>query len=414
MRMKKIDVLLFEALFLLVAGIVMSRVVGLKSISSLLFLATFPVTVLLWLSSLSEGLDKTDWIMISAVGLAVFSVVINLVANLMAGNPGVGGSYFKKGIMFALSLMFLQTCNKMRAPGILRELLHLLNAGMVVFFTLVHLLFRDKMHMLNDIPTKYSAFNFSNPNLTAIFFTCIFMLEVIRLMSVREQWKQILHAALAALMAYFIYDTRSRNGLLVMVLFMAAVCCVVLRKQIREKIHITVPRRMILPAAAGIALIPTAFAVLYMTFIGSEWVNKVFAFLEDKGKKLNSRVKEWRPAFDAIREQPLFGDYYGISDGTGAGHMHNTHIDMAASYGLPVMFLVCALLTIYIWQRGKQYKKQSQMLYMIGFCCVLMLGIFESVMFSGGMASYVYMGAFLMLSCPEYRKERTETYHEAE
>lgn len=414
MRMKKIDVLLFQALFVLVAGIVVSRVAGLNSISSMLFLATFPVTALLWLSSLSEGLDKTDWIMFSAVGLAVFSVVINLVANLMAGNPGVGGSYFKKGIMFTLSLMFLQTCNKMRAPGILRELLHRLNSSLVVFFTIAHLLLRDQMHMLNNIPTKYAPFNFSNPNLTAIFFTCIFMLEVIRLLCVREQWKQILHAVLSALMAYFIYDTRSRNGLLVMVLFMCTVVCVVLRKKIREKIHITVPRRVILPAAAGIALIPTAFAVLYMTFIGSQWVYKVFAFLEDKGKKLNSRVKEWKPAFDAIREQPLFGDYYGISDGTGAGHMHNTHIDMAASYGLPVMFLVCALLTIYIWQRGKRYKKQAELLYMIGFCCVLMLGIFESVMFSGGMASYVYMGAFLLLSCPVYRKGSMNTYHEAE
>lgn len=414
MRMKKIDVLLFQALFLLVTGVVVSRVVGLNSISSLLFLATFPVTVLLWLSSLSEGLDKTDWIMLSAVGLAVISVVINLVANLLAGNPGVGGSYFKKMVMFTMSLMFLQTCNKMRAPVVLRETLHLLNSAMVVLFALMHLLFRDKMHMLNNIPTKYAPFQFSNPNLTAIFFTCIFMLEVIRLMSVREQWKQTLHAVLAALMAYFIYDTRSRNGLLVMVLFMTAVSCVVMRKLIREKIHITVPRRVILPAAAGIALIPTAFAVLYMTFIGSEWVYKVFAFLEDKGKKLNSRVKEWRPAFDAIREQPLFGDYYGISAGTGTGHMHNTHIDMAASYGLPVMFLVCVLLAIYIWQRGKRYKKQSELLYMIGFCSVLMLGIFESVMFSGGMASYVYMGAFLMLSCPVYRKERMEASDESE
>ena len=74
MRMKKIDVLLFQVLFLLVTGIVVSRVVGLKSISSLLFLATFPVTVLLWLSSLSEGLNKTDWLMLSIVGLSQSSM----------------------------------------------------------------------------------------------------------------------------------------------------------------------------------------------------------------------------------------------------------------------------------------------------------------------------------------------------
>lgn len=414
MRMKKIDVLLFEALFLLVAGTIVARVAGLKSISSLMFMTTIPVTVLLWLSSLSEGLDKTDWIMLSAVGLAVLSIIINLAAHLLAGDPGVGGSYFKKVIMFVLSLMFLQTCNKMRAPGILRELLHLLSSALVVILTVAHLLFRNQMHTLNDRITKYSPFNFSNPNLAAIFFTCIFMLEVIRLLTVREQWKQILHAVLAALMAYFVFDTRSRNGLLVTLLFLAAVICVVLRKQIREKIRITVPRRINLPVAAVISLIPAAFAVVYMSLIGGEWVYKVFAFLEDKGKKLDSRVKKWSPAFEAIREQPLFGDFYGISEGTGTGHMHNSHIDMAASYGLPVMILVCVLLTIYIWQRGKRYKKQSEMLYMIAFCCVLMLGIFEAVMFSGGMAAYVFMGAFLLLSGPEYRKGRLETNHEAD
>lgn len=414
MRMKKIDVLLFETLFLLVAGVVIFRVLGLKSISSLLFLSTMPVTVLLWLSSLSEGLDKTDWIMFSVVGLAVLSIMINLLAHRIAGNPGVSAGYFKKVIMFTLTLMFLQTCNKMRAPGVLRELLHLLCSVLVVVFTFAHLLFRNQMHNFNGKIREYSPFNFSNPNLTAIFFTCIFMMEVIRLLTVREQWKQILHAGLAALMAYFVFDTRSRNGLLVMLLFLAVVTCVVLRKPIREKLHINLPLRINLPAAAGISLIPAAFAVVYMSLIGGEWVYKVFSFLEDKGKKLDSRVKIWKPAFEAIGDQPLFGDYYGISEGTGIGHMHNSHVDMAASYGLPVMILVCVLLTIYIWQRGKRYKKLSQMLYMIAFCCVLMLGIFETVMFSGGMAAYVFFGAFLLLSGPEYRKERLETNHEAD
>ena len=397
MRMKKIDVLLFQALFLLLAGIVVSRVVGLKSISSLLFLATFPVTVLLWLSSLSEGLKKTDWLMLAIVGLSVFCVLTELLANLLAGNPGVGLSYFKKLIMFTMSLMFLQTCYKMRAPAILREQLHQICSGLVIFLTVMHLLFRDKMHMLNNIPTKYSPFNFSNPNMTALFFTSIFMMEVIRLMYVKERRQQIFHAVLGALMAYFVYDTRSRNGMLIMLLFMMAVVIFTNREWLAGKIRFRLPLRIGWVPAGLIASFPAIFAAVYMAVINNTLVQKVFGFLNSEGKRLNSRVKVWAPAMEAIRESPWFGGYYRISDGTGLSQMHNTHLDIAASYGIPVMVLVCVLLAVYIRQGGRTHKSQMSFLYMVGFCCVLTLGIFEAAVFSGGMAVHVFAGVFLLL-----------------
>ncbi len=397
MRMKKIDVLLFQVLFLLVTGIVASRVVGLKSISSLMFLATFPVTALLWLSSLSEGLKKTDWLMLSILGLTVFGVLIELLANLIAGNPGVGLSYFKKLIMFAMTLMFLQTCSKMRPPAILREQLHLLCSALVVLLTFMHLFFRGRMHMLNNIPTKYAPFNLPNPNMTALFFTCIFMLEVIRLLYVREQWKQIFHAVLGALMAYFIFDTRSRNGMLIMLLFTAAVVVIVNREWIFRKTGYRLPLRIGWVPAGLIACFPAVFAGLYMALINNRLIQKVFGFLNSEGKKLNSRVKVWKPAMEAIESSPVFGGYYRISDGTGVSQMHNTHLDIAASYGIPVMLLVCVLLTLYIRQGGKNHKSQISLLYMVGFCCALTLGIFEAAVFSGGMAVYVFAGVFLLL-----------------
>ena len=60
--------------------------------------------------------------------------------------------------------------------------------------------------------------------------------------------------------------------------------------------------------------------------------------------------------------------------------------------------LVCVLLTVLIYQNGKHYRRRSDYLYMLAFCCTLMLGIFESVMFSGGLGTYIYMCMFLLLS----------------
>lgn len=408
MKLKKIDALLFQILFFALAGIVVTRVTGLNSLSSVFFAVTFPTTAVLWLRSVRNGLHVTDWIMVVAGVLAVVNVLI----NLFVSGGSFSLSYFKKVIMFIMTLHYLQACYKMRPGKKLGLLLHRIVTVLVVYLILMHLFFRDQMHTLNGVQTKYAAFNFSNPNLTAIFFTCMYMLEAIRTISVQQMRERIFHGVLTGAMGLLVLDTTSRNGLLVMVLFTVLALCVVFREQIRNKFRFAIPTRIRMWAAAVIAVIPAAFALVYMALINASWVQLVFGFLVSEGKKLDSRVKEWKPALEAIRKFPFTGDYYGISDGTGAGHMHNTHMDIAASYGVVVLVLVCILLTVYIYQNGKVYKKTVPFLYMAGFCCALMLGIFESVMFSGGLGTYVFLGAFLLLSGSGAREEKQSGKYE--
>ncbi len=394
MKMKKIDVLLFQILFVALGGAIMARVAGLNGLSSLFFTVTFPVTGLLWLCGLRNGFDKTDWIMLAAAAVALINVLI----NVRIYNAAVGLSYFKKWVMFTMTLMLLQASNKMRAGHRLREFLHCMVDVVAIYLLFAHMLFQGQMHTLNNQHTKYAAFNFSNPNLTAIFFTCIYMLEVIRAVTVRDLWDKVIHGELAVMMGIFVIDTTSRNGLLVMLLFTALAGCVLLRGWIRDTFHITVPNRISRPVAGVISVIPAAFALVYMALINASWVEKLFGFLVSEGKKLNSRVKEWAPALKVIREYPLFGDYFKVTGESGSGQTHNTHMDIAASYGVPVLILVCVLLAVYIYQKGKRYRKQSDQLYMLGFICTVLLGIFESVMFSGGLGVYIFMCAFLLLS----------------
>lgn len=405
MRMKKIDVCLFQILLLAVAGSITCTILGLKGATSFFFTLTFPATAVLWLSSLRKGLDWMDWLVIGTIGLSFVHVLINLLAS--------GGafrlSYFRKPVMFAMTLMLLTVCNRMYPSPRLRRFAHQVTDYLVLFVLAAHLLMRDQMHTFNDILTRYAAFRFSSPNMPAIFFTCMYMLELIRVTQVRDLRKKIFHGVLAAVIAFFILDTTSRNGLLVGVLFTALLICVYFRKPIRQKLRIAVPTRINLPAAGVISLIPAAFAVVYMALINAPWVQTVFGFLVSEGKQLDSRVKMWTPAMAAIGNHPWTGDFYSITEGTGSGQMHNSHLDIAASYGIPVLILVCVLLTALLFQRGKRYRSRSEYLYMLGFCCALMLGIFEAVMFSGGLGAYIYMCVFLLLSRSPKAKSKKET-----
>jgi ATP-dependent Lon protease len=84
--------------------------------------------------------------------------------------------------------------------------------------------------------------------------------------------------------------------------------------------------------------------------------------------------------------------------GTGKSQMHNSHLDIAASYGIPVLILVCVLLTCYMHHRGRSYTQKSSYIYMLAFCCAILLGIGEAAVFAGGMGIYIFVGTFLLLA----------------
>lgn len=404
MKLKRLDALLLQLMLISLAGIIVATVAGMNSLASLFFYLTFPLTAALWLRYVRFGLDATDFVMIAAAALAVLHVLIDWIISCTGFSLG----YYKKLIMFIMTLMFLQTCNKVWAGKRIRALLHNLMAAVTIFLVFMYLIFKDEMRMLGDVPARYAVFRFTNPNLAAIFFTCMYMLAFIRMASPLSRNEKIFHGVLAGTLGLLILATTSRNGLLIMLLFTGLALCVLFRDRVSEKIHFPIKLRIHKAVAAVAAVFPAVFAVVYMELIGAQWVQKVFSFLVSEGKKLDSRVKEWQPAFEMIREYPWTGTYYGVTGGSGAGQMHNTHVDIAASYGIQVLILVCVLLAVYIYQGGKRYKNQTEFLYMAAFCCTLMLGIFESVMFSGGLGVYIFLGMFLMLSGQKQNRRKVQ------
>ncbi len=137
--------------------------------------------------------------------------------------------------------------------------------------------------------------------------------------------------------------------------------------------------------------------MVYILLSDNSMLNSALSFLISEGKLLNSRMAIWESAMKYFYQSPLIGCYYEISGGTGSSQLHNTHLDILVSYGLPVFFGTCLLLYRWLFRRDRKYSRTSY-IYLISFCCVLFLGMGEAALFSGGLGIYIFGGMYLLFS----------------
>lgn len=393
MELRQWDRLFLKCLLLCAAGIVVAAVLGLDLLTSYLFMATFPLTVILWGRSVRKTLTAMDLLMMLTATLAVISVIINV---WIAGGA-LYFDYFRKLIMFIMTLMFFQTAYRLRVDREIVRFMDRIVDLLTIFLVVMYILQPMQAHMLNGRLTRYLTFGFNNPNTTGLFLTCLFMMEMYRLFKKEKWYMKTLHILMACVLIWFVVETQSRNCLLVLAMFVAV--CIWLRFRSTRALQITRFWSVV------IAWFPLLFALLYMLFIYSPWIQNALSFIVDVGKELDSRTKIWTIALENIRQSPLIGDYFGISNGTGNSQLHNSHLDIMASYGIPILVMVCTALSTYLYQKGRIYEDKQSYIYILAFTCAIMLGIGEAALFSGGLGIYIFVGAFLMLSNAKSEEE---------
>ncbi len=385
LEQEKLDIWLFRLLFLLAGGILVTQTLGLESLTSYMFLLTFPLTVLLWARTIRNTLTAWDLLILLTVGVSVLNVLIN--TSFAGTSPSF--SYFKKLIMFVMTLLYLQACSRMRvhdkAIKFFQNLLELL----ILYLILAFFVLKIQMFMIEDRVSAYLTFRFNNPNLTGLFLACLYMLEFPRLFQKDKWYKKLYQILLEVALAIFIVMTGSRNSILVALLY--TIWCVVL-------MFVRHPRLRMNPAVTVIViLVPIVFVAVYMTVVYNETIQEVFGFMVEEGKSLDSRVEIWEPALQNLWKSPVLGAYSQITGGTGAAQMHNTHLDIACSYGIPVLILVCALMFRWLNQRNQSYESKAGYAYMLGFACAIVMGMGEAALFSGSLGLYIFVGGFLLL-----------------
>lgn len=359
------------------------QTLGADALVSLLFHGSFILVGALWLTTIPH-LCADDWIALAAILIAFVGVCVN---GVLSG-ADFSFAYLKKFIFFAATMILFAAAEKVTADKKTEQLLRVFIYAGIVVMVMAFVFGGTKMYEINGVVSRYLTFGFGNPNFTAIMILCFLCFLAAFFVSAKAKGEKILCVWFFAVLVFFLLKTRSRNALLVFAAFIVLA--------IAAWFYIKKRSRLSWWLALLIAVWPLIFAGLYFAVLTGDWVMNALSFMVEEGKKLDSRVEIWRYAFDTIRDWPVFGGYYQVTVGAELGHMHNTHVNTLASHGPAVLVLLCALL--YRLLRGCRLKNYGRTLYLVGFVCVLLLGMGESALFSGGLSFYIFAGLLMILA----------------
>lgn len=383
---EKMERILFRCIYIIMAVIFFLQMLDADGGTSIMFHALLLVIVLTWIVMQRCGLTKMDLFVCGIILLAIVFVVVN---GVLSG-ADLSFSYMKKVILFSIALLFLQIANRRETNAEDTTFLYcMINIITLLFVVMFFVQGTYKYWYVNRI-SPYLTFKFSNPNLVAMILLCLFMFHVSWLFSKKYRKLKWVHLAFAAFLAYCIFETRARNSQLVLLCFLIG--CLILLCLRRSEF------RLGKILSAVVCVFPALFFSIYMAVINSLAFQRMFHFLVSEGKDLDSRVNIWGPALAGVKESPIIGAYYAISNGTGTGQMHSTHLDVLASYGAIVLVLVCIFLFLLLYQNGRQYDSKLKVAYMIGFCGTILMGMGEAAVFSGGLGLFVLVGTFLAMA----------------
>lgn len=370
---------------LLASAIAVATAIGQQGLVSLLFALSF-VVAFAYVGMDTVNRKKVN-IGVYLVLLCFFCVLCNW---LIKGN-GISFDYVKKLIMFCAFVLLLyyatrpETVISATAARVLEYAPLLASVFLVVSY-----------YFLGKTERRGAAITlgFSNPNFTGMWLLHCFLfvaLFVIRAFCGASKWR-LLAVPLLPILVSLISETEARGSIVGVIFFLVFLLLGGLFKRI--------PRAF----SFFISLFPIAYALVYLELIDIEWFRETFAFLESEGKTLDSRVGIWQRSFEFFRASPLFGDYFGISGGTGQSQLHNTHIDVLCSYGL----FALALFVKFLYDRLVSAFSKAKDLYgnasVFAFCAVIIAGSFEAAIVAGAMGLNLLSVALLVL--PQLRNNK--------
>lgn len=383
--MQKIELTLLRTDYLLGAAVVIFQLFNLQSMVSMFFYGTFIVTLLLWICTLEKEIDGIDFLAMSILELAFINVVVN---GVFAG-ASFTFQYMKKYIMFCSTIVFFSAARKLPFRQKDSRRFEYLYLGICTFFILMYYTQSRQMHLLNGSYTRYLVFRFTNPNLTALFLSCIMMFLAVAGVCEKSKIRKGILFLTAVFCTGFVLQTESRNAIIVLCIFICLFVAVFLKK---------IPLKIGRFVSLITVIFPLIFAELYLLYIQKLKSAPFLSFIISEGKDIDSRVTIWKKAMQAFEASPVIGAYYQISNGTGSFQMHNTHLDILTSYGIVVLVLVCIFLYKLLRKMQEAVQSKIQSISTIAFMCALLLGMGEAALFSGGLAVYLYFGVFLLLS----------------
>lgn len=385
MRITNLERNIITLIYMLEAGCIIAQMTLNDTIASVMLYASFVVVLFLWIYVMSRGkINKGDFLAFFIISLSFVFVLWNATLD----NAMFTFAYVKKMIMFWATIVFFQTASKLSIDKKLEN--RIKNIIIVVTFIIIAMfLFADSSFIYEHKGRvgEYLTLQLSNPNLTAMFLTCIAIFVLSRFWCEKKIRNKIGYLCLFLVIGYMVVKTGSRNSILALVLTVLILCFLAFRRK-----DLWTTSKFV---AFCVTVFPFVFSILYLWLIESDFKN-IFEMFSILDKESGTRVDVWTFALQNWKESPWLGAYSQISYGKGASQMHNTHLDILASYGIIVFVLTMFWLYYLIWNSGKSYSKH-RVLYHIGFIGIILLGMGEAAIFTGGIGIYIFGGMFIFL-----------------
>ena len=373
-------------LYFAAISLVIFQVLAVNSAVSILLMATLIAVYALWGLTLYKDVTNRDVMLACLIALTALNIFINA---QMAG-ADLSFSYIRKLLLFSSTLIFLQTASKMSIDSRLEQLILNANSLLAIFLLAEYFIQGTQVYLINGIVTQYLTFHFTNPNLTGMYLSAIAMLEICRALGEHKKRWIAFHFLLAGELLYLTYKTQSRNVLFSIVFFFGMLIINNFQKGDRHRMN---------PVIALITILwPTVFVAVYMFIVNRPNLTGYFSFLVSAGKNIDSRIRIWNNAMLYFRSSPVFGSYYQLSNGTGMSQLHNTALDIAASYGIFVFIGVLAFLFKIMTCRNETGMTKAQFQYISAFSACLIMGMGEAALFSGSLSFFALAGLFMILT----------------
>jgi hypothetical protein len=318
--------------------------------------------------------------------LLLVTIVFLSLVWVICGNLSmtISFGYFKKYFIFCSTLIYLFVICKTEVDQRIIRFIICMNILLGLLYCFNYYIGNGRSYYGN---TDFLTFNFTNPNLTAMWLFQTIVYLTIGFKFFNKKKMKFLCLIIVIFLIKFLVETKSRNSWVALTVYAIAALYLKLKRNIRlNKLTLII-----------LVLFPIIFASVYLLTIKNLNI-KIFKIFISEGKDIFSRYRVWSVAFLHIREHLIIGAYNQISEGTGASQMLNTHIDIWASYGTIVFLLTMVYMVRIVFRISSVCVSKMQTLGLIAFLSVIEMGIGEAAMFSGGQGIYILGCTFLLIA----------------
>ncbi len=361
-------------LMCLMLGIVFTILTARPSLSSLLFACTF-LTMFAMLADFCFCRGRINIVFVVFVVLCALNVTVT--------TWNFSFDYYKKLIMLICTVTFFYIISFIKISKATARTVMILNLSLAAIYFIAYRFLGANIYLGESL-----ILNFANPNFAGLYVLQSCLYCALAFFYFKKPIIKALCVVLEIFLIFLLFATRTRSCQIALVCFGLLI---VLNLIFFNKIKISKVLSWILLVS------PIIIAALYL-YMSETGAIRIFEFMEESGKPLDSREITWKRALDVFKDNVFLGKYYEISNGTGQSQMLNTHLDILISYGIVPFLLFIYLLCKFIEPIRKGAKTVFQKNALLAFYATIIMGSFEAALVSGGLGLYILVGGFLILA----------------